>query len=225
MFIIASEKKYKDGDLIFKEGSSDGWIYIVLSGSVEISRTLEEQKMIFAILNPDDVFGELSFFSGLKRTTTAIAIGNTTLGILDRHTFDHEFNSLSNDFRAIIRTIAERYEDLIDKFSEISSAKDNTTPKMLSLTFKDSQTFKKAYTSKYSKGSIFIKTGNPLKKGEKFILKLQLPDLTNPIQIQSEVEWTRRHSEDPVNLPPGMRINFSKTDKNVNHMLEEYINN
>lgn len=96
---------------------------------------------------------------------------------------------------------------------------------MLSLTFKDSQAFKKAYTSEYGKGGLFIKTKNPLNKGEKFILKLQLPNLTNPIKIKSEVEWTRSHSEDPINLPPGMRINFSETDENVYHMLEEYINN
>ena len=119
MFIIASEKTYKDGELIFKEGSPGDWIYIVLSGSVEISRTIEGKKMIFSILKPEDVFGELSFFSGLKRTTTATAVGDTTLGVLDRHSFDHEFNRLNSDFRAIIRTMAERYEDLIDKFSKL----------------------------------------------------------------------------------------------------------
>ena len=225
MFIIASEEKYKDGELIFKEGSSGDWIYIVISGAVEISRTIEGKKMTFALLTSEDVFGELSFFSGLKRTTTAIAIGNTTLGVLNRHTLDHEFNRLSNDFRAIIRTMAKRYEDLIDKFPKSSHEKDNNALKMLSLTFKDSQAFKRAYTSEYSKGGLFIKTKNPLKKGEKFILKLQLPNLKNPIQLQSEVEWTRRHPEDPNNLPPGMRIKFYETDENVNHIIEEYLKN
>ncbi|MBN2061536.1 MAG: cyclic nucleotide-binding domain-containing protein [Deltaproteobacteria bacterium] len=222
MFNIATEKSYMDGELIFKEGSSGDWIYIVISGAVEISRTIEGKKLNLAVLKSEDVFGELSFFSGSKRTTTAIAVGNTTLGLLDRHSLDHEFNRLPGDFRTIIINMAKRYEVLIDEFSKSLSATDNSALKMLSLTFKDPQAFDRAYTNEYSKGGLFIKTKNPLKKGEKILLKLQLPDLTKPVKIKSEVEWTRRHSDDPANFPPGMRIKFSETDENIKH-IENYV--
>lgn len=225
MFILASEKTYKDGELIFMEGKPGDWVYIVLSGSVEISRNVSGKKYILGILKPEEVLGELSFFSGLKRTTTAIAIGDTTLGILDRDFLDQEFNKLPSDFRAIIRKMAIRYEELINKFTEISPAEAKNIPKMLSLTFRDPQAFKRAYIMDLSKGGLFIKTKNPLKNGERFILNLQLPNLSEPIQIESEVEWSRRQSEDPANLPIGMRIKFFEIDKNVDHIFKEYIKN
>ena len=37
MFTIASEETYPDGKMIFQEGSSGDWVYVILSGSVEIS--------------------------------------------------------------------------------------------------------------------------------------------------------------------------------------------
>ena len=98
-------------------------------------------------------------------------------------------------------------------------------PKLLSITFRDPYAFKRAYANEYSKGGLFIKTKNPLKKGEKLILKLQLPNLTDPIQILSEVEWTRRHSEDPINFPTGMRIRFHETNENIRQLLKDYIEN
>ena len=223
MFIIASEKRYQDGEVVFKEGSSGDWIYIVLSGSVEISKNVGAKKIIFGVLKPEDVFGELPFFSGIKRTTTARAIGDTTLGIIDRESLDHEFNRLPHNFRAIVRNMALRYEELISKFSEFSPSKNGNVLKRLSLTYRDAQAFKRAYAGELSKGGLFIKTKKPLKKGEKFFLNLQLPNLIGPVQIQSEVEWTRIQTKDPAKHPPGMRIKFCETDENINHMLMDYI--
>jgi len=42
MYHIASEETYKDGQVILEEGSSGDWVYVVLSGSVEISKTIGE---------------------------------------------------------------------------------------------------------------------------------------------------------------------------------------
>ena len=81
---IAEEENYQDGQIIFKEDSSGDWIYVVLSGAVEISKNLQGQKYIISVLQTGEVFGELGFIGVTKRTATARAIGNTTLGIIDR---------------------------------------------------------------------------------------------------------------------------------------------
>ena len=225
MFIIASEKTYQDGEVVFKEGTQGDWIYLVISGAVEISKTMGGKKVIFGVLKKDDVFGELSFFSGVKRTTTAIAMGNTTLGIIDRDSLDHEFNRLPKDFRAIVRNMALRYEDLINKIPEFSSVRDDRILKTLSLTFRDPQAFKRAYAADLTKEGLFIKTKKPFEKGEKFILNLQLPNLDDPIKIRSEVLWTRIQSEDPAERPSGMHIRFCESDENVEQTVRDYIQN
>ena len=79
-YIIASEEIFQNGDIIFEEGDSGDWIYIILSGSVELSRTIEGYKYIIEVLRTDDIFGELENIGKIKRMTTAIAIGDATLG-------------------------------------------------------------------------------------------------------------------------------------------------
>jgi len=61
-----------------------------------------------------------------------------------------------------------------------------------------------------------IKTPKPLPKGEKFSLRLQLPDNPDPLNIECEVAWSRTQSDDPVHQPLGMGVKFiqiSSADK------------
>jgi len=40
MFKAGHEEIYKDGDIIFKEGNAGDWIYVILYGSVAISKNI-----------------------------------------------------------------------------------------------------------------------------------------------------------------------------------------
>ena len=115
MFSIVSEETYEDGQIIFKEGSSGDWVYVVLSGSVEVSKSIGGKNCVMGILRPDEVFGELAFFGRVKRTATARAIGKTNVGVLDRQSLDIEFNGLSADFRAILVALAKRFENSMNR--------------------------------------------------------------------------------------------------------------
>ena len=39
-FNIALEETYEDGEIIFKEGNSGDWVYVVLSGAIEFSKVV-----------------------------------------------------------------------------------------------------------------------------------------------------------------------------------------
>ena len=104
-YIIASEETCRNGDIIFEEGDSGDWIYLIISGSVELSRTVQGHKYIIQILRSGDIFGELENIGKVKRMTAAIAIGDTTLGIIDREFVDKEYNQLSHQFRNIFMSI------------------------------------------------------------------------------------------------------------------------
>jgi len=49
MFNLASEDTYEDGQIIFKEGSSGDWVYLVISGTVEISKMVGGKKVVVEI--------------------------------------------------------------------------------------------------------------------------------------------------------------------------------
>lgn len=115
MFNVASEETYQDGQVIFEEGSSGDWVYVILSGQVEIFKSVGGKKVVIEVLQPEDVFGELGFLGGFERTATAMAIGETTVGIIDRTSLDEEFNKLSSDFRIILGAVVERFRKMIDR--------------------------------------------------------------------------------------------------------------
>lgn len=108
MFQTAIEEKYKDGQIIFEEGSSGDWIYVIESGSVEISKKIDGGKVVFIVLGPGEIIGELGFITKTPRTATATAVGDLTIGIIDPIFFEQEFNKLSAGFQAVLTSLASR---------------------------------------------------------------------------------------------------------------------
>ncbi|MFC1867816.1 cyclic nucleotide-binding domain-containing protein [Thermodesulfobacteriota bacterium] len=222
MFPIASEKRYEDGDIVYKEGNAGDWIYIVLSGSVEISKDIGKRYFILGSLGTGDIFGDHSYLGGINRATTVRSIGKSTLGIIDRIPLDREFNMLSNNLREIIRSMTRRYSELLDKVIDLSPQTNDPVPKSLSLTFRDPNAFIRAYTGNPDKSGLFIRTEKLFNKGENLTLKLKLPNLPYPIKIECIVAWTRKHSDDPANRPSGMGIHFIHIDESDELILNEY---
>ena len=223
MFNIASEETYQDGQVIIDEGTTGDWVYVVLSGTVEISKMIDGKKFVISLLRPQEVFGELAFIGSVTRTATARAVGETTVGVMDRAFLDHEYNKLNSEFRAILVTLVERFKKMIDRTSNFSTRKEPRILKGLSIKYKDKKSFVKAYTDNVSFGGLFIKTENPLKQGDQFMLKLQLPDLADSMKIKCEVAWLRKKSEASGNYPAGMGVEFIELTKNDDLALKKYL--
>jgi len=119
MLQIASYEKYQDGQIIFKEGDSGDWIYVVESGSVELSKTIGDTKIVIEVLRREgDIFGEMAFIASISRTATACAIGPTTVGIIDRTYLDDEFNRLSGSFQAILKSLVLRLKKTTEAIAQ-----------------------------------------------------------------------------------------------------------
>ncbi|MBL7176832.1 MAG: cyclic nucleotide-binding domain-containing protein [Desulfobacteraceae bacterium] len=220
MFRLGPDETYQDGEIIIKEGNSGDWIYVILSGSVAISKKIGGKTYDLGLLGKDDVFGEFSYFGNVERTATARAVGEATVAIIDRGVLDLEFNGLSDELRAIIVNMVKKSIDLIDKISEIALQKESRIVKTLSLAYKDRESFIRAYNGT---GVLYIKTAKPLKKGEKFLVKLQLPGIPNPLKINSEVAWARKQEEDPNNRPSGMGVKFCEMNKRDDLLLKQFL--
>jgi CRP-like cAMP-binding protein len=119
MFQVVKYETFSDGKIIFKEGTFGDWLYIVDEGAVEISRRTDEKKIVIAILQPGEILGEVAYISKGARSATATAVGKTIVGIIDRNSFDHEFNMLSSDFQMILKTLASRLKTTTDSLMEI----------------------------------------------------------------------------------------------------------
>jgi len=73
------------GETVFTIGEPGDSLYIVGSGSVELSvKDNTGAKIVLAVAGPGEQFGELSLFDGGARTASAICLENSTLLVLDR---------------------------------------------------------------------------------------------------------------------------------------------
>lgn len=118
MLPIATYEDYQDGQIIFEEGSHGDWIYSIESGAVEISKAVPGGRGVIVVLQPGDVFGEIAFLSRVPRTATARAVGETTVGLIDRTFLDQEFNKLSQHFQEILKILSLRLKKATDLLLE-----------------------------------------------------------------------------------------------------------
>jgi CRP-like cAMP-binding protein len=69
---IAREESYRGGNVIFREGSTGGELYLILEGRVRISREVSGMgEEALAILGPGDTFGEMSLIDDFPRSADA----------------------------------------------------------------------------------------------------------------------------------------------------------
>ena len=84
---IVHLRNYQDSERVFRQGEVGAGMYIVVSGSVEISAANSPEEpgppadeISITKLEPGDFFGELALVEeNGRRSATAVAMGNTTL--------------------------------------------------------------------------------------------------------------------------------------------------
>ena len=222
MFESVTKEYFEHGKVIYEEGSSGDWLYIILSGSVEISKTVNGKKYIIEVLREGDLFGGTSFLGMMERQTTAIAASKTMVGIIDRTPLDEEFNRLSAEFRAVLLATVKSCHKVANRACAFTVRRHPRIKKSLVLTYQDHTGFVKAYTGNISQGGLFIKTQKPLEKGEDFLLKLTLPGITNTLNIKCNVRWVRKIQLD-VHRPSGMGVQFCKMSPEDHTTLKQYL--
>jgi len=70
---------YENGELIFRQDEPGESMYVIQSGTVEISQQREEGREVLALLEKGEMFGELALLRKGPRTATARAAGQTRL--------------------------------------------------------------------------------------------------------------------------------------------------
>lgn len=88
LLIDLMEKRYAAGDVIFHEGDNGKAVYVVLEGSVKISKQSHAGDRTLAVLQPGSHFGELALIDQCSRFATAVAEKDSLLLIMYKSYFD-----------------------------------------------------------------------------------------------------------------------------------------
>ncbi len=73
------ERKFADGEVIFREEDLCDAAYALIDGNVELTKKGPTGPVILAILRPGEMFGEMGIIDGSARSATARAIGDVIL--------------------------------------------------------------------------------------------------------------------------------------------------
>jgi K+-sensing histidine kinase KdpD len=75
-----SERNVHAGELIFEEDTSEGVLYLLIKGRVQIDKhTKAGEELSLALLHSGDFFGELEMLDGRPRSARAVALDDTSL--------------------------------------------------------------------------------------------------------------------------------------------------
>jgi CRP/FNR family transcriptional regulator/CRP/FNR family cyclic AMP-dependent transcriptional regulator len=85
---ICEEKKYLNGQDIFREGDAGDGLYIIKKGAVKIVKENKSRKKLIATLAEGEFFGEMSIIDGSPRSATVESSGNVELVKLTRDGFE-----------------------------------------------------------------------------------------------------------------------------------------
>ncbi len=72
-------------------------------------------------------------------------------------------------------------------------------------------------------GGVFIRTPNPMELGEQFILKLNMSDGEQPIEVACKVIWTNSYGRESHDPRRGMVVKFLNLEQEAQKRIEEYI--
>ncbi|HVU92406.1 MAG TPA: cyclic nucleotide-binding domain-containing protein, partial [Jatrophihabitans sp.] len=76
------------GTVLFKQGDAGDFLYLVVSGSVNLTRRDGGRDRLVAVVGPGEHFGELSLLDPGPRTASARTADGTRLARLDKATLD-----------------------------------------------------------------------------------------------------------------------------------------
>ncbi len=101
-------KTFRKGDVIIEEGSYGTTAYVIKSGKVEVSELVKNKKIVLAILEEGQIFGEMGLVEDQPRSATVTVSEDVQLAVLSRDSFNDLFEKNPKLLLPIIKALFER---------------------------------------------------------------------------------------------------------------------
>jgi signal transduction histidine kinase len=109
---VTRELSVAGGAEIFKEGDAGDALYVIKSGSVQISAVIGEgERQVLSRLPPGELFGELAIIDNQPRSATALAEVETTVYVIPREAMIEMLTSSPQFSFSMMREITQRLRE------------------------------------------------------------------------------------------------------------------
>jgi CRP-like cAMP-binding protein len=148
-------KVFPAGHVLFRQGEQGAAMYVIQSGQVEISRTMQGREAVLATLPAGEFFGEMALVNNRPRSATATVKREARLLVIDGMTFEAMLRGRTEIAVRIIRTLARRLEQA-DQQIELLLVED-----AIHRVVKCLRQMAEAESSRAGNGAVLIKIGMP----------------------------------------------------------------
>jgi CRP/FNR family transcriptional regulator, cyclic AMP receptor protein len=119
------ERPLRRGQVLFREGELGEEMFIVVRGSIVVSKPVKERvEQVLARMGPGDFFGEMSLFDRAPRSATIQADSDATLLALDREALrrltEVSPRAAAAFFHALVQVFIERLRASGDLVAEVT---------------------------------------------------------------------------------------------------------
>lgn len=99
---------YPKNTMIFTENMPGQQLYIIQKGQVKITKIMNENEVLLAMLKPGDIFGEMSLLENKPRSASAIAHEEAVVLVVNRENFQTMVRSQPQIISKITTLMSER---------------------------------------------------------------------------------------------------------------------
>ena len=104
-------KKYKKGELICREDTLGGEMYIIISGRARVYKMIDGTNIDLAWEEEGDFFGEISLLINCPRTASVVAAEDTEILVISKTSFIDKIVSDPRFALKMATTMATRLEE------------------------------------------------------------------------------------------------------------------
>ena len=124
-----TEKHFKQGEVIFREGEQGESLYYVMEGTVGIYANYGgTDEQLLTSLKKDQCFGEMAVIEAYPRSATAVAIDPVSAFEVSSGEINEYFKKEPDMVIEIMKHLSSRIRDLTKDYTEVSSALAELTP-------------------------------------------------------------------------------------------------
>lgn len=106
---LSKHHNYQKGDVIVREGSRDGRLFVIVLGEVSVIKDMgRPEEVLLRQLGPGTYFGEMALIDDYVRTASVVARVDTEVLSLDQWNFRDEIKKYPSVAIELLQTLSRR---------------------------------------------------------------------------------------------------------------------
>lgn len=105
---MPDSQRFKRGATIIHEGTTGSYAYLIVSGSVEVSKQVGDDKLVLSRLVKGNIFGEMSLVDDKPRSATIVALEDTEVRVITRDRFETMLEQNPRNIIPLLKQVFQR---------------------------------------------------------------------------------------------------------------------